>query len=406
MNARVALELVFGVPALPVVLASGYLVMLTAASRRRAPPPCGTPHLRFDVIVPAHDEEAGIAGTVASLRAVDYPAQLRRVVVVADNCRDETAARARAAGAVVLIREDAACRGKGYALDRAFSWSLGEGFADAMVVVDADTVVSPNLLSAFAARLDAGDQAVQARHGVRNPDAGWRTRLMTIAFALFNDVRLLGRERLGLSAGLRGNGMCFAAPLLRQVPHDAFSVVEDVEYGIRLGLAGHRIRYAAEASALSEMVTTSRAARSQRRRWEAGRFQLARQLAPRLLGQAAARHDPMLLDLAIDLLVPPLAVLTLAAVGGTAISCLALLALGAPRFAVLAGAVSLGGIALYVLRGWALSGTGVRGLASMLRAPGYVAWKIGLALSGNASTPQRWVRTRREHEAGSPGSPP
>ena len=98
--------------------------------------------------------------------------------------------------------------------------------------MDADTLVSPNLLRAFAARLDAGAAAVQARYGVRNPDASWRTRLMAIAFALFHDLRSLGRERLGLSAGLRGNGMCFSTRLLREVPHQAFSVVEDLEYGL------------------------------------------------------------------------------------------------------------------------------------------------------------------------------
>ena len=38
--------------------------------------------------------------------------------------------------------------------------------------------------------------------------------------------------------------MVFASTLLRDVPHDAFSIVEDVEYGIRLGLAGHRVEYA------------------------------------------------------------------------------------------------------------------------------------------------------------------
>src|SRR5439155_20947412 len=114
---------------------------------------------------------------------------------------------------------------------------------DAVVVVDADTSVSENLLLAFASRLETGAAACQSDNVVRNPDASWRTRLLAVALVLFNSVRSLGRERLGLSTGLRGNGMCLSARLLREAPHDAVSVVEDLEYGIRIGLAGHRVRF-------------------------------------------------------------------------------------------------------------------------------------------------------------------
>ena len=90
--------------AAPVFAACAYLFVLTVASRRRDPPIAGEPSTRFDIIVPAHDEEAGIARTVQSLLAIDYPAVLRRVIVVADNCSDATAARASQAGATVLVR--------------------------------------------------------------------------------------------------------------------------------------------------------------------------------------------------------------------------------------------------------------------------------------------------------------
>ena len=142
--------------------------------------------------MPAHNEESQIAVTVQSLRAVDYPPTLSRVLVVADNCSDRTAEVAAVAGATVLVRTDAARRGKGYALDHAFSRSLADGFADVVVVVDADTVVSRNLLTAFAARFEAGALAVQADYAVRNPRSSWRTRLMTVAFAAFHGVAIAG----------------------------------------------------------------------------------------------------------------------------------------------------------------------------------------------------------------------
>ena len=202
----------------PVLLASAYLLLLALLSGRRPPPPARPPHLRFDVVVPAHDEEGGIAATVRSLLAVDYPAELRRVLVIADNCSDATADRAREAGAVVLVRRDAERRGKGYALASGYDRVLADGIADAVVVVDADTEASTGLLRAFAARLDAGAVAVQSDNVVGNPRASWRTCLMAIAFALFNTVRSLGRDRLRCSTGLRGNGMCLSVKVLREVP--------------------------------------------------------------------------------------------------------------------------------------------------------------------------------------------
>ena len=193
--------------ALPVTLADGYLLSLTLLSGELPRPSYGPPSVRFAIVVPAHNEQEGIASTVENLLSVEYPKDLFSVVVVADNCSDETAARAERSGARVFVRHDEKLRGKGYALAHAFERLARE--VDAVVVVDADTVVSPNLLSAFAARIQAGAMAVQADYAVRNPNAAWRTRLMAVAFGAFHVLRSLARERLELSSGLRGNGMCF-----------------------------------------------------------------------------------------------------------------------------------------------------------------------------------------------------
>lgn len=381
--------------AAPALLAAGYQALLAALSARPPAPPRPPPRLRFDVIVPAHDEEEGIGRTVASLRALDWPAGRFRVLVVADNCADATAARAAEAGAIVLERREPADRGKGFALDHAFRWSLAEGVADAVVVVDADSVASPDLLAAFAARLEAGAGAVQATYGVLNPDASWRTRLMAIAFALFHDLRSTARERLGLSCGLRGNGMCFAVETLRRVPYQAFSVVEDVEYGLRLGEAGLRVRHAHEASVLGEMVAGEAASRSQRRRWEAGRLALARRHAPGLLRLAWLRRDPVLLDLAFDLLLPPLSWTALVVLAGTAASAALSAAAGRALPALGAWGLAAALLAAYVGRGVALSRLGLRGVVALGWAPLYVLWKVALAAAGAGRARSEWVRTAR-----------
>jgi 1,2-diacylglycerol 3-beta-glucosyltransferase len=395
-----ALDLGLALLALPILVAAAYLLVLALAAREPAPPPdergSAPPRLRFDIVVPAHDEEAGIEGTLRSLFSLDYPRDLVRIFVVADNCGDATAARAEAAGALVLVRDDPTRRGKGYALAHAFAKIIEDAIADVVVVVDADTEVSENLLRAFARRFEAGAPAAQASYGVRNPASSWRTRLMVLSFALFHVTRSLGRERLGLSSGLRGNGMAIERALLTRVPYGAFSIVEDVEYGLALGEAGQRIHYVHEASVRGVMVAGERASRSQRRRWEQGRRALARTRGPSLLLSALRRRDPMLLDLALDLLVPPLATLSLLTLAG-AVPMFLRAGLGGPLWPAAPWLVAALFLVVYVVRGWMLSGTGPRGLVDLLVfAPAYVVWKIMLSLRPGPRRSAEWVRTGRE----------
>ncbi|HET9958310.1 MAG TPA: glycosyltransferase family 2 protein [Polyangiaceae bacterium] len=390
-----ALSGLVGALAVPTGLLTGYLGALTALSAPIEPPKASDKPFRFRFIVPAHNESAGITETVRSLLAVDYPKEWFDVCVVADNCRDDTAEKARAAGANVLVRNDTKLRGKGYALEYAFERLEPE--IDAAVVIDADTLVSKNILSAFAARLAIGAQAVQADYAVRNPEASWRTRLVAIAFGSFHVVRSRGRERLGLSCGLRGNGMCFARDLLQRIPHRAYSLVEDVEYGIRLGKAGQRVHYADEAHVYGEMVSNATAARSQRKRWEEGRSGILREHLAALLKGGLLERDKVKLDLAMDLLVPPLSRIVTGVGAGLAGS-FVLLWVAPP-----AGLLGLGLfgtqaalIGAYVARGWALSNTGVGGLLSLGAAPVYMLWKLTLREKRKATQSEEWIRTTRE----------
>ena len=320
------------------------------------------------------------------------------MVVVADNCRDATAERARGAGAQVIERTDDVRRGKGYALEHAFEGSLRDGFADAVVCVDADTVVTPNLLRAFAARLDRGASAAQAYYAVANPEASWRTRLMRVAFTLYHDVRSRGRERLGVSTGLRGNGMAFSVGLLRRIPHDAYSIVEDVEYGVRIGLEGHRVEYVGEARVLGQMVAAEKGSRTQRRRWEGGRLALARKRAGQLLSLGLRKRSLLLLDLAADLLVPPLTYVVFAATLGFAVAG-GWVALGHGAPWVLAPwAAAMMGLAIYVVRGAWLAGVGPRVIFDLMWAPVYMVWKVALAAGDSSSKDKPWIRTARNGE--------
>ncbi len=390
-------DAVLVVLSIPVVACASYLAALAILSGALPVRPYPTPRTKLDVIVPAHNEERDIAATVASLRAMDYPAALYRVVVIADNCDDATAAKAREAGAEVIERRDTTRRGKGYALADAFASSLNDPSVGAVAVVDADTQVSPNLLRAFDACFQNGAAVVQADYAVANRTASWRTRLMHIGFTLFHEVRSRARERLSLSAGLRGNGMAFATSLLREVPHDAFTIVEDVEYGIRVGLAGHRVYYAGDARVFGQMPATARASRTQRQRWEGGRLTLVRHHAGPLLGAALRRRNAVLLDLAADLLVPPLSYVALGAMSGAAVTAYRYARGSGAAWALWPWCVALAGITVYVARGVWLARVGPRVVLDLLCVPFYMVWKVAVALR-RVPRKGEWVRTAREGE--------
>ncbi len=389
-----AAEVLFWTMALPVLAGCLYLLLLTLLSAAPQSPMMSDVGraLRFDVIVPAHNEDTGITRCVRSLLGLDWPREAFRVLVIADNCVDDTAAQARNAGAVVLERADPARRGKGHALHWAFQHSIAQGWADAVVVVDADSEVDPSLLQAFAARLQQGATAIQAHYTVLNAEESWRTRLMTVAFAAFHGVRSRGRERLGLSCGIRGNGWCVASALLHRMPYEAYSLAEDVEYGIRLGLAGQRVRYADEACVRGEMTSRAENAASQRRRWEQGRSQL-RSLRRPLLLHSLRRRDPVCFDLLLDLMLPPLSQLGL---GLLVLACMATLLNATVTSLPGAAAVlciAAASLILYVLRGWQLSGLGAQALLDFLHVPHFVIWKL-LTIAGRSSG--EWLRTGRE----------
>jgi hypothetical protein len=197
------------------------------------------------------------------------------------------------------------------------------------------------------------------------------------------------------------------------VPHEAFSIVEDVEYGIALGERGHRVHYAGEAHVFGEMVASEKASRSQRTRWEGGRLALAKKYALPLARRALAEQSPLLADLAADVLVPPLSMLVAATAAGLVASTALSVWSRRPHAGLFLFGASGAMILAYVARGWQVSGTGVRGLASLGYAPVYMAWKATLPLRGplarrrrarggadgeGAASASEWVRTARSGE--------
>jgi 1,2-diacylglycerol 3-beta-glucosyltransferase len=371
---------------------AGHLLALLAAAATAGNRPAPVPrdHLGLAVVIPAHNEEAQIAAAVGSVRACEYPPSRRRVVVVADNCDDATADVARSAGAEVWERVDPLQRGKGHALAWAFARLRHDTDIHAVCVIDADCEASPNLLTAVAARLGTGVDAVQVPYLVSNPDRSPSTALRWAGFALFNLVRPLGRARLGLSSGLLGTGMAFSRRLLVRSPWEAFSFAEDREQHMRWVLHGARVAFAREAEVRSPSPGTAAGARAQERRWESGRGRLAVRLTPRLLARSLRTRDLADLDAALEPVLPPQSLLLAVSLAGLAGG-----RIGASRGIFRLAATALLAQVIYVFGGLAL----VRAPGYVWRAfgslPGFLARRM-LILAGARSAPATWERTPRD----------
>ena len=346
--------------------------------------------LRLAVIVPAHNEERGIGECVRSVLASSDDSV--SIFVVAHNCSDRAAEAARQAGAQALVLNDN-IGGKGVALDFGFHEALRAG-ADAVLVVDADSVVAPNLTTAIAARFSAGAQALQSRYEVSNKATSTRTRLASLAFLGINVLRPKGRDRLGLSCGIFGNGFALSAGALQQVPYTANSLVEDLEYHLNLIRAGIRVEFVNESSVFGEVPDNSAAATTQRARWEGGRILMRREWTWPLLREVVRGRLRMLEPL-LDLLVLPLAT------EGMILAVTLVLGLVAHiTWLSIYASVGIGVMAFHVVAAASLGPDPSGSLAAIASVPAYAAWKIWMIPRTRLASRRdaKWVRTKRNTE--------
>lgn len=380
---------------------------------------------RFVLLIPAHNEELLLEDALISLFQLDYPRDAFHVVVIADNCSDNTAKIARKTGAIALERFNKTLIGKGYALEWALDKLLYLGnpeiFAknqrpvpevseeekdtlaptlnfDAVVILDADTQVAGNMLQVFAQRLRGNDKVLQARYEVLNVAESWRTRLMSCALALAHIIKPLGRERLRLSDGLKGNGMCFAREVVEQVPWSGESITEDIEYTLRLCRAGYRVGFSPETAVWAQMPTTGEQSVSQRKRWEGGRYHLLTKVAPSVLAEGFKNRNMKLIDRAIELIIPPFAeMFALPVVLGMVSLALGLIFQWNLMLWLAAGwGVVLLLQAIYLFVGMWAAKVPAKIATTVLYAPFYIVWKLGVyAAMLVKRSAGGWQRTER-----------
>jgi cellulose synthase/poly-beta-1,6-N-acetylglucosamine synthase-like glycosyltransferase len=371
---------------LPLVVELAVLTLASCFPKRKGDGSSTSAPMSLAVIIPAHNEEVLIASCVESLR-VSAAGTDTRIIVVAHNCSDGTTDRAARAGAEVVPCNDRQGRGKGSALAFGFEYAASQG-VDAALVIDADSTVSDDLIGLVREALAKGAQAVQCRYEMESSSKRPTTRLTALGFRGFNVVRPTGRSRLGLSAGIVGNGFAIRQTVLTQNPYNALSVVEDLEYHIRLVLCGKKVQFLRDAKVRSGMPPSKQGDAIQRSRWEGGRANAAVTWLGPLLRQLMRGRLRMVEPL-LDLLSLPTGY----------VAFLLSLALCVPLgwlrvYALIAGTV-LGG---HVLAAAWVGNDFAGDLRILTRAPGYILWKLSLLprVLRSSRSDAAWVRTERQ----------
>jgi cellulose synthase/poly-beta-1,6-N-acetylglucosamine synthase-like glycosyltransferase len=348
---------------------------------------------RLAVIVPAHNESTGLVPTIDDIKPQLNPGD--RLIVVADNCTDDTAAVAIAAGAGMVARNDPKRIGKGYALGWGIN-HLATDPPDLVLFVDADCRIEPGVIGKLKQACGTLQRPVQACFLMKAAeDSPIDHRFAEFAFLLKNRVRPLGLGNLDCPVQLMGTGMIFPWDVIGSVPLASGSLVEDLKLGLDLAAIGKAPRFLPSVTVTSDFPVTAKGTDSQRQRWVQGHLGMILKMVPRLLFLAITRRNRDLLILTFDLLIPPLSLLGFLTFAIFLLTSLAMV-FGLPVAAAAIGVANLLVFTLAVLLAWLKFGRDVLPARVFLLIGPLILKKLrlyGRMMRGR--TVAQWVRTDR-----------
>ncbi|PPC94685.1 MAG: glycosyl transferase [Methylotenera sp.] len=351
-------------------------------------------HATIAVLIPAHNEQQGIVATLESVQK-----QLKagdRMIVIADNCTDQTAEVAWEHGAIAIERHDAVKRGKGYALDFGMRYLENQAPPDVVIIVDADCLLADNALATITQKAIEKNRPVQALYLMRSPaGASLKTKIAEFAWTVKNWTRALGPHQLSLPCQLMGTGMAFPWALLQKANLASGHIVEDLKLGLDFAEQHRAPVFCPEALVTSVFPLNNEGVKSQRTRWEHGHLGMIATEGPALLFKSLLTFNGSLLVLVLDMCVPPLALLVLMALVLAVIAAVAIAITGLwlPWLFAIGLLLALG---FAVLAAWAKFGKHILSLSSLAYAPLYMLAKIPLYMRFLVKRQVEWVRSKRD----------
>ena len=341
------------------------------------------------VLMPAHNESLVITQTIQSIMP-----QLKsqdQLLVVADNCSDDTAAIARNLGATVIERTRQNERGKGYALDYGLQ-HLKANPPQIVLIIDADCMVENDAINKLASACMAYQRPIQALYLMESqPNPSLKARIAEFAWLVKNKVRPLGFKALGLPCQLMGTGMAFLWEDIIKVNLASGHIVEDMKLGADLSRMNKAPLFLPDALVTSIFPLTAEATNTQRTRWEHGHLSMILTEAPRLFFEATKTKNSQMLGLALDLIVPPLVSLLLACAVILIISLVFSI-----KLALVLSTILLLALISAVLLAWGFFGRHIISFKQLCYAPIYVLVKIPIYIKFFFNRQVEWVRSKRD----------
>lgn len=388
------MEIIFTVAALVIAYPFALLALevLSAIIHKPAQTPLHEGPLTLAILIPAHDEEIGIEKTIEAL--IPHLDRKHRLLVVADNCTDNTAKIAKKAGAEVIERSDANNRGKGFALDFGIQ-HLKSNPPEVVIVVDADCVFTEGSVDVLARIVLQTGRPVQALN-LSSPPTNSSVGQQVSAFAMIlkNHVRLLGLKAWGLPCHLLGTGMAFPWKIISHADLANGNIVEDMKLGVDLVREGNGTLYCPLARVDSVFPESSAGQEEQRTRWEHGHLQTIMSLAPKLLWDSLRQRKWRNLVFALDLAIPPLSLAVYIMCAGLVFTGLtAFFGVGLFAFFWLI-CISILFFASLGLAWWYFGRTALPP-KSLRGVPGYILSKISVYVKFIKNRQKDWVRSER-----------
>ncbi len=344
------------------------------------------------LLMPAHNEESTIGDVLEKL--MDILNGRVRLLVVADNCTDETARIVKSYGYDVIERHNVSARGKGYALDFGRDF-LRQDPPECVIIFDADCETDSTSIRDLSRHSLKLGLPVQARYVMRaDRTASPIVQISNFAFWLKNAVRQRGVNRMGGAALLTGTGMAFPWTLFETLPLATSNIVEDLALGIYLTENGNAPVYLDQALVTSA-AASQQATLSQRTRWEHGFLAMAREYGLKALRQGVTSFDRKLFQLGLHLTVAPITLLfSFSAVVAVVTGMMGLFSENYRPF--LSIAVMLLIATVTVFAAWVSGGKNWLAGQALWRLPLYVLWKVPVYLKLVKGETPNWVRTERE----------
>ncbi len=359
---------------------------------RYAKHPESEPTADILVLIPAHNEMQVIAKTLQSI--VPQLASTDRLLVVADNCHDETAAIVKSMQQQVVVRNNTQQTGKGYALAYGLD-SIRDKPPAILVIIDADCRVLPNFVEQLRQHVMQTGLSAQSMNLMYAPDnAPVSVKISAFAVLVKNRIRMIGMNQLAGHVPLLGTGMAFPWQTIQGISLANGEIAEDIYLGLQLVLQQQGATFAPTAELTSALPVDADIQQGQRERWEHGHIDLIKRMLPPLLKQAIKQRSWPIFATALDLSIPPLSLLILLNAGLWVLALLAWWLTGF-SFAFLLSSASLLMISVTVLACWRLIGHAVLSFKDLLQVPAYIWQKLAIYRTYLVAKQTKWIKTKR-----------